>query len=310
MEDAVCLPPEEVSNTTGTILHGYGARLDIRNVEYISYEENEVNEKNLNIFPNQEKLKSFLFDVDDTLLRDRTGISLENISYESLEENDIPHTKLKDLPLKASSIIGASADPLRKLKDISQNLPSHLPYLLHFDTSTELRSNATSFMENLFDDESHLFVNNFIVDVSKPTFNLFDLLQILRQQYIDMKQIYDQLDFISSSDTKNSIFRDIKDEILRADIDTSTSAPPLRIDVARKGKGSIIYLNNIEKDPEFASWPRSLNFLFYSGQGENVTECCVFFKHHLIFALTYMHSSKGHLWCGAIFLILFLSSIH
>ena len=182
-----------------------------------------------------------------------------------------PLWKLESLPLQALSVITSSTDPLWKLKDISQNLPSRVSHLIDLDISDKLLEQFESFQEYIPEEESCLFINSRKIDISKPTFNVFEFLDILREEYAQTTELYSYLDFIPSLDAREKAIEELRDNLFNIrniqDGKKDDASENMRIDVARGAKSAILYMNNIERDPEFSSWPSSVRSLLYSMQG-------------------------------------------
>ena len=267
---------QDLSTMTETLLKGYGIRLDIRNIEYNAFEDEarqNFTENTLN------KESTFISGVNTAVLFNRFDSTNSGHNKFKLKQKlstihsftSIPTFpplwKLESLPLQALSVIASSNDPLWKLQDVSQNLPSRVSYLIDIDISEQLRVEFETIQEYFPHGASHLFINNRKIDVSKPTFNIFQFQEILREEYASMSELYDHLDYISSSQIRRHIFDVLRKNL--SQLNTSrddNQKEPMRIDVARGGKSSILYLNNIERDSEFSSWPSSVRSLLYSMQ--------------------------------------------
>lgn len=130
------------------------------------------------------------------------------------------------------------------------------------------------------------FVNGRRIPIERPSFNLFELLQIIKKERSllkDMQSYFYPLTYGKEglNDALYQIFAGGGYEHLHelepflsennnimkpeSEDDLDDDSPSIRIDVGRGGSKSILYLNNIEKDVEFSRYPSSLQTLLYGG---------------------------------------------
>jgi len=332
------------SRAIPTVLQGYGVRLDIRNVEYKAFDDgpNDKTESgtldidwtdachkdddpardeylagvNLNSFitrfggVNNSSLPTDLKALQTALIQSHpTQLRSESIVP--------PAWQRRSLSLQAATMISSSSDPLEALQGISQNLPSiahSLSKVVVPDTLEDLASEATDLAAKVGavshgwgDAAFGFFINSREVDVERPSFNVFHLLDILKEEDKILRGLEDKVrPMLAKTVTalgqnagevgdagwaalqavrkmkdmgsekliligKKGIFED------EASLDESNFDPDdeydddgnsakYRIDVGRGGKNAILYLNDIEKDPEYRSWPTSMQQMFYSSQ--------------------------------------------
>jgi UDP-glucose:glycoprotein glucosyltransferase len=298
---------EEKSHTNEkeyqTTLQGYGVRVDIRNLEYKSFDEKETaNSANVSSSSADDTNRKKQFDVEDTLnidvIKDQwiDGIDPEILSSHALspelqnfvkqymphlQSSNIdkfhlpiipPRNELQDLSLAATTVIHQSVDPLWTMTQLSQNLPSHayalcnvtIPDDLRIKTITKL--NAIPIVQRSREDGIFQFyLNGRKMSVDRPSFNLFELLNVLREETSFVNQIYNVMKDYLPKQTKAmeiavSLLSMGKDDFDKDEDEDhigteSSNNDVLRIDVGRGYKGAILYLNDIEKDDDYAGWP-------------------------------------------------------
>lgn len=252
--------------------------MDIKNTEYSTFDNETITSPQQNDVERQEAI---IGGIDVTKLADRADSrssphlnTLEDLIKESVNEIvthdfDVPSWKMRSLPLQAASAIVTSDDVLWKLRDVSQNLPSRLSHLVDIEVSQSLQADAAYVQEKFKGEGSYLFVNNREIDISHATFNIFKLLQTIRHEQAAMMDLHEELSFLPSDHAKQVVAEALMTAKQNEDIEKTDGGTPVRFDVARGGKGAVFYVNNIETDAEYGSWPTSLRSLLYSMQGKS-----------------------------------------
>ena len=328
---------------TPTVLQGYGVRLDIRNVEYKAFDDGPDDKKDgeaeidwteaghkqddpaRNEYlagVNLETLLGRLDVAEETPLP--TGVQalqtalIQSHPTQLRSESIIPPAwQRRPLSLQAATVIAASPDPLETLQGVSQNLPSVAHSLVNVQVPDSLESLAEE-ASNLAakvgavspgwgDAAFGLYINSRSVNVERPSFNVFQLLNVIREENMRLHELEMKVrpilqNTLSAVGRKNDDgtsaewpalqavrkafdmgsaklaqlgktgFSDEKSVDLNKDVeeedeeDSSSSSDKYRIDVGRGGKKAILYLNDIEKDPEYKSWPSSMQEMFYRAQ--------------------------------------------
>jgi len=335
------------SRAIPTALQGYGVRLDIRNLEYKAFDEGSSDDKT-NDGKDELDVADARHNPDDPA-RDEylAGVNLDTLLGRLGDKNDDPlptdvqslqtalihshPTQLRSesivppawqrrpLSLQATTVITASNDPLETLKGVSQNLPSVAHSLVNVkvpESYEQLAEEASSLATKVGavspgwgDAAFGLFVNSRLVDVERPSFNVFQLLDVLRsedkrlrelelkvrptlknalsllggdedksedewQALQSARKIYDlgieelkQMGKKGFDDQDESSLTNEPDpmDMFGLSDDTPTEEK-IRIDVARGGKNAVLYLNDIEKDPGYRSWPTSIQEMMYRSQ--------------------------------------------
>ena len=264
------IPPPGAS--TATVLQGYGVNLDIKNMEYQNLDDGAVagggdaTDAPAVSFEEGEEVGGFVF---STLLKRRPelGKGLSVLRQEMLDASegggDMKVWRMKDLGLQAAASISADKDPLRRLMAVAQDFPVHATPLSQVKVPKELRkeveANAGSAYMNgglLGGGGSTLLVNGRPVDIGQNTFNLFALLRTIRDETRQLAKL--------------AMLR-LPRATAMALLDLGTGGAPeegsksgeVRVDIVKNSKGSIAFLNNLEKDAQYKKWPRSLRQLLY-----------------------------------------------
>lgn len=269
---------EDSSKASGTVLQGYGVRLDIRNVEYKVFDDRKTADETA---PEEEidlatrtgltAPSQFLAGLNVTKL----GLDKDLLAQvwavhhqEDVQASIIPPVwRRRHLPLQAATaIVQGSSDPLVTLQQIAQDLPSLASTLVHLQVPEEVRE-AASFVQEQRVRPGTLYMNGMPMALDSPSFNVFELLSILREEQTELEHFQAQLsthlpshaalkDVQEAWTSGEAFFKDNTDgheEDAGPGIETS-----IRVDVARGWKkGAIVYVNDVEKDPQYANWPTS-----------------------------------------------------
>jgi|MDSY01.1.fsa_nt_gb hypothetical protein len=108
---------------------------------------------------------------------------------------------------------------------------------------------------------SSLFVNGRVVNIDLNTFNLFSLLRTIRDESR-------QLERLMQLRLPTATARALLELGMSGGGDLSSRtghvARDIRVDIVSGSKGGAIqFVNNLEKDPQYKRWPRSLRQLMY-----------------------------------------------
>jgi hypothetical protein len=285
--------PDEAN--IGTVLQGYGVRLDIRNVEYKVFDDRTTNSGK-----DDEDGASGLVDLSDPNLvappQFLAGINLTALGLN--DEEDLPtrlwsvhnnqdmHASIippvwrrRNLPLQAATAIVASADPLITLQQISQDLPSHASTLVHLRVPENVRDSA-NYLEEQKLRAGTLYINGRVHYLDQPSFNVFEILSTLREEHLAVDRMQKQFASLLPS---IAALKDVQKAwtggklFLQGDHDDNSddseegqlpeeSETPIRIDVGRGWKKAVVYMNDIEKDSQYKSWSTSLRQMLMSMQ--------------------------------------------
>ena len=211
-----------------------------------------------------------------------------------------PVWQRRQLPLQAATVIAAATDPLVTLETVAQNLPSVASTLVHVQVSESVRQAAVA-VEQHGNSRSAalrpglLYLNGRVAaNLERPSFNVFELLNELRQEQRTLRKLQEKLGPAllrshHSDKVTMAVLRDVQAAWIRGpqfwsgssssvderdddddddamDDGASSSDSVFRIDVGRGWKQAIIYLNDIEKDAQYAQWSRSLRQMMMNMQ--------------------------------------------
>ena len=313
-----------------TMLQGYGVRLDIRNVEYKAFDdEPSSDDKNDEVIdwnevvhdPEEPARDEYIAGINLHKLLNRldndsatttplptdlqtlqTTLLRSHPAQSSAESIVPPAWKRRSLSLQAATVIASSSDPLKALSGISQNLPSVAHSLSSVTVDESFQSQAleaTTLSEQIgafsskLDASFGFYVNSHEVNIERPSFNIFQLLDVIRSEDGKLRELEKDVrpmlegnveTLVGEGRGKGIVFKVLKDIRRGMDMglerliefgkgkkedgidessqDSSGMDEPVendkmyRIDVGRGGKKAIAYLNNLEKDPGYQSWPR------------------------------------------------------
>lgn len=290
---------EEVGGNA-TVLQGYGVRLDIKNVEYRVFDDDESDGNEASLLVNASALGSLsqqqhtLAGIQPSALKDlpeADAIKLQQELWKLHEKQQIqsqlvpPKWQRRQLALQAATAISrAENDVLLALQDISQNLPSVASTLVHLPVSDELVKLA-DLMEPIMQQTKGvaLTINGRKVPVGRPSFNVFELLELLQEEQASLEDMQAQLEpYLSMKGLKQvqkawTLGQDYflesyggdessSMESMHGEDDAGLSGNVRRIDVGRGWKGAILYVNDVEKDEQYRDWPRSVQQALMSVQ--------------------------------------------
>lgn len=310
------------SGIGGTALQGYGVRLDIRNVEYKSFDDkadaatdqNTVEQSDKSQLKgdakyeqlNSEEIKDlFTNGIDPTALEHPSPgllqflndylpqLNLGNDDDDNAPKDHIhipPKSELTDLPIQATHVITQSKDPLWTLQQLSQNLPSFASSLANVTVPSKIKERITSLHKvqgmamqrygSGSDGVMSFHVNGRTIQVERPSFNLFQLINVIREENELLKSVKDLDDLSHESKRAVAEFlamgkeefdnlsndNDDDDGVDGASPVVSVEEPKLRVNVGSGYRGAVIYLNDIEKDPEYRNFPNSIQQALMSFQ--------------------------------------------
>eukprot|EP00985_Skeletonema_marinoi_P009129 scaffold4220_cov102-Skeletonema_marinoi.AAC.2 len=330
-----------------TVMQGYGVRLDIRNVEYKAFDDGPADDSKggdaksdwneAGHHPEQSARDEYLGGLDLHTILDRLQVdstkplatdihalqtaAIRSHSFQLGSESIIPPAwQRRSLSMQAASLIVSSPDPLEALKGVSQNLPSVAHSLSNIQISeefealaekaTDLAAKVGAVSPGWGDAAFGFYVNSREVNVERPSFNVFQLLNVLREEDAILRNLElsirpalkkaalvlgsdedegssaewaalqsvrkmmdmgaDKLAEIGKSgdfSMMNPMANESNEEDeIESDFDEEEGSQIYRIDVGRGGKNAVLYLNDIEKDPEYSSWPTSMQQMLYSAQ--------------------------------------------
>jgi UDP-glucose:glycoprotein glucosyltransferase len=327
--------PESTAATNPSIQHtalqGYGVRLDIRNVEYKVFdyrvEHKDDGESSLRALVNLSDAQltmpvDFLAGVNASALNivDTDMNTLQAKLWKQHEQQQRtsqivpPAWQRRQLPLQMTTVISKHSknDPLLALEELSQNLPSVASTLVHVKIDEGVLEMATKLDEINTLKSGKLYVNGRVIHFDRPSFNVFELLDIMKEEEAALHQMQQQLGayltmeeltllqdawIMGDAFLKGATTDDASDVAATTTKDVDTV---YRVDVARGGKLAVLYLNDVEKDRAYQQWPRSVKKMLMNMQYgyvyyEHVVSHSLSETHltMLLFSLPYQYASHG-----------------
>lgn len=253
-------------------LAGFGVELAIKNMEYNarddsgagklgSDEQHGPNSGGDGLDDGPDVVAGFSF---SKLIRRKPGLRQELVTFRdnllasSSQEQALKVWDLKDLGLQATQRIAAASDPLHLLREVSQNFPMLVEAMSRARVDDSLRAAAASLRRELMPGTHLLLINGLVYDVAD--INLHDLVGAVRREV----RLMDALAAVGlSPDTARSI------AFLRGSGDAGPQGAP-RLDLRpSEADGEILWLNDLEVDPEYRMLSKNLMALLqpsFTGQ--------------------------------------------
>ena len=280
---------------------GYGVFLDIKNMEYKNVdddkkdvgadagggggEEDAVGEPSIS-FPADESVAGLVF---STLLsrRPAAGKNLKALRDALMKEGAADDVvgggkggglkiwQLKDLGMQAVASIMeqmSSSSQVVRLEEIAHSFPLHAPALsakkVPALTTEQVTNWYASGMPQMLPHGS-LIVNGRRIELGGATFNVYDLLSILREEYSNVARLHN----LKVPAAMREGIKAASTNLLSLNADGSAKdaggmgmmggsmGSVVRIDVSKGGKYIVCFINNLEKDAIYKRWPKSLKQL-------------------------------------------------
>ncbi|XP_054718713.1 LOW QUALITY PROTEIN: UDP-glucose:glycoprotein glucosyltransferase 1-like [Uloborus diversus] len=261
-------------------LSGYGVELAVKSTEYKAQDDTKVKEEKGNLVQEEidkfEEHEGFIFSKLKELHPSKKD-ELEQLKSHILDSaKEIPSLKvweLQELSLQAAQRILDSPveEALRIMKEIAQNFPTQARSLIHVSVSSDMRkemdSNQQMFLHhhNLGPSDAAVFLNGMFFDMD--TTDIFSLLQVIKQETRILESLH-----------KSKINEEMLTKLLKMDfaLDKEEYAVDIR-------DSSIQYINDIETDRQYRTWPSSVQDLLrpaYPGMLRNIKKN----MYHLVIA--------------------------
>ncbi|XP_071037209.1 UDP-glucose:glycoprotein glucosyltransferase 1 [Parasteatoda tepidariorum] len=238
-------------------LSGYGVELAVKSTEYKAQDDTKVKEEKGPVqeeVDKYEELEGFIFSKLNELHPSKKD-KLEQLKKHIVESSkEIPSLKvweLQELSLQAGQRIIDSPieETLRVMRDIAQNFPTQARSLIHVSVSNdmkrEIERNQQTFMHhhNIGPADAGLFLNGIFFDME--TTDIFTLLQYLKQE----TRVLEALHKLKISDK-------LLTNLLKMDF--TEDKEEYAVDIRDL---SIQYINDIENDRQYRTWPSSVQDL-------------------------------------------------
>ena len=235
---------------------GYGVELAIKNMEYSAHDDtkNATQDDEIGDAHTQFSSDTEGFNIPKLIERypdqkhELEAFGSHLIESSSLKRSNLKVWEMKDLGLQATQRIISSSNGLQMLRDVSQNFPSLVEMISKLDISKELRESQEDMGRMISAEHCFVLVNGIIIDTRD--LNWYNILTIIRREFALMnglrkvglreQEIKSVIDFRAekSSDGQEEEFR--------------LFFNPL---------SEVVWINDLEKDPKYASLPKSLNNL-------------------------------------------------
>ncbi|OWZ06412.1 UDP-glucose:glycoprotein glucosyltransferase, partial [Phytophthora megakarya] len=162
---------------------------------------------------------------------------------------------LKDLGASATRAIVDAKNPLKRLESLSQDFPMQAKKLAFSrkSISTELREGIASTRMQAANRrlKNKFIMNGIAVDPMERSFNVFDFMKTLKEEWSVAKQL-------GRLPMNQSELEDMLEHVR----ETNREQPAVRVHMRGTMGGSTpLYLNNIETDPNTANWSPDVNAL-------------------------------------------------
>jgi len=286
------------STKESTPLFGFGVNMDIKNMEYLTIDEDktansvtDAHSENMDILGEDQviDLKQIVQGMNFTKfveiapsaqaeLESLHSAIAEEVADVSSDDGELQQLKVWEMPglgLQATAKILSSADPLERWVDLAQNFPSRARSLLKIKVSKLLKRSANSAAKGISVPEGIVFVNGEQSDASSESFNLFTILQSIRRE-IRISKVLQKFGpeaskvlpkivtaIIAGGEADSAESMEHKSQMERMEIEMNSMFKRMgaRVDVRSDAKGAVIFLNNIEKDKSYSNWSSNLNAL-------------------------------------------------
>ncbi|EXJ89936.1 hypothetical protein A1O3_03003 [Capronia epimyces CBS 606.96] len=233
--------PASVTERKSLFVSGYGVELVLKRTDYIVIDDRDAASS-------------------DTPDEDRT--SLDNVKDDELSDlKPLTTSEVVNLGLNAASFIASSSDPLQSLLQITSDFPRYSSLLASANASKEFlvehRSNRERFLPSGY---SVFWING--VQIEPRQINAYSLLDHLRRERRIIGDIRDI--GLTSSEAINLLSSEV---IAEAQANEVPQRFDWRDDI--EADKVLIWLNDLEQDKRYASWPSALRNLFqrvYPGQ--------------------------------------------
>ena len=271
---------DAAASTTSTVaLGGFGIALDIKSMEYKALDDSAplgamdagdgddgtAAEAKAESSDDDAETAGVIFstltarypDLKDVLRTVKDELAAEEAASQSADGAELKVWDMTDLGLQATQRIMAAADPLLKLREISQNFPVFAKQLSRVSVDAALREEVSNLRSAIFLEPG---TNSLIVNgVPYPSietvgFNAFALISDLAKASSASKWLGE----LSLDATQRTAFGGL---LSVGGPLAAAGSDPVRVNVRTKGKGAVHFFNNIEKDKAYKKWPRAMETL-------------------------------------------------
>lgn len=244
------------------LVNGYGAELALKRTDYIVIDDREASKEE----PEQSETSG-----QETSTTKEAAPVLEPLDGEMNDLKPLTSRELSGLGMKTASFIMASEEPFDALIQVSQDFPKHSSVIAKRNASRELvaehRYNRDVFLPAGY---NVIWMNG--QQVQSRSMDAFALLDQLRRERALARNLRN-VGFTGSEAVQILSHKAIAD----SKIDAEAQRYDYRDDL--EGGSIIIWLNDIEKDSRYNSWPSeasavSLTHYGYQSNAHHLCSCC------------------------------------
>jgi UDP-glucose:glycoprotein glucosyltransferase len=287
--------PDMTPISSDVRLQGYGVFLDIKNMEYKNVDDrvkSDSDDGNNDIskieeiapsFPENEEIMGIVFSKVYERHSNYGGeltVLREQILKKSADgigtSEEMKVWKMKDLGLQSlqsiilqsnkhvSSTLSNSQLAIDKLTDIVQNFPKVAALLSSIKVDRKIRSDVQEYWSSSIPStvpSNAIFINGVVVDLTGNTFNIYDLLNTIKDEILKMNKL-ESLDLpVSLPPLLKNIASSMNSDVISTNPMLAQFGRITRIDISKGGKHTVNFINNLERDSTYKKWPKSLRVL-------------------------------------------------
>jgi len=243
-----------VKNAPPASVQGFGVELAIKNMEYKVLDDTEivVDEDMMSLTDESEdsEVSGFIF---SKLIERRPDLadklkSFKQVLLEEAGEQEVEAGSLTELGFQTVQAILLASDPLKFMKDVSQNLPNYGSHLAKLKLDLPLKKQIMQIQSELpvAPGANYFSINGQSIRKDQ---SIYDLTSRIRADSLI-------LDALQRSGLQPQVVR----ELFSVSMGDSSSQQQILLDLRSKKKG-IVWFNNIEKDARYKSMRKSLQGL-------------------------------------------------
>lgn len=251
-------------------LGGFSVSLDIKNTEYVTVDRERSNAHQATAAATTDDSEevpingvyfSRLLNRKDVAASDDTQAKLLQLKSKwSQDAEKLKPWEISDISIQIALDALAAPDPLLQLKNVAENLPVHVRRLSKIPVSSATRESVEKSIAAAMQSghalgmgrpDTRIWFNDRLFNVHSDDINT--VLQRLRED-ISISRLIRQAGVPSRQVLKTWL---MASQI----VDANKNAWGSRVDVRRNAKGAVVFLNDIEKDAMYASFPKPLETL-------------------------------------------------
>nr|XP_019013386.1 UDP-glucose:glycoprotein glucosyltransferase [Kwoniella pini CBS 10737]OCF52167.1 UDP-glucose:glycoprotein glucosyltransferase [Kwoniella pini CBS 10737] len=237
------LPPSVIDETKKTPLSGWGVEMALKKTDYLVVDD-RLTGTSKSQSDNQKVIKSDQ-DVEE-------GMFDKVLGKDPWSDLSTPLTsdEIRDLGLKAATLIKSSSDPLISLKELSQDFPKYSAALARrVEVSDEIRGKTRQLLQRGNVAEA-IYINGKAWNEGLDAYGLLRAIRAERHHVLSLTSL---------GLTPKQAIELISDPVIgEAQVEDSRGEGIVDASDRSEGGDVIVYWNNIEKDKRYKNWPESL----------------------------------------------------